>query len=92
MKVWSVPVMLPDPEKEPEQTRAAMRFLRMMKGLEGFCPHESGNTLIVFSSIESARAAKWKLEEFTEAPLAIIEGTLSADRKKLNCTRRVYDC
>lgn len=91
MKTWGVPVNLPNPEKEPEQTQNAMRLLRVMRGLMGFCPHESGNTLIVFDTIENARAAKWKLEEFTEAKLEIIEGTLSEDRKKLNVNRVVYD-
>ena len=91
MKTWSVPAKLPNPEKEPEQTQSAMRLLRTMRGLIGFCPHDSGNTLIVFDTIESARAAKWKLEEFTTTKLEIIEGTLSEDRKKLNVNRVVHD-
>lgn len=91
MKVYSVPVNLPHPDTEPEETKAAMRILRQMRGLIGFCPHDTGNTLIVFNGIEHARAAKWKLEEFTNTPLSIIEGTLSADMKKLDCHREIPD-
>ena len=84
MKTWGVPVNLPNPEKEPEQTQNAMRLLRVMRGLMGFCPHESGNTLIVFDTIENARAAKWKLEEFSAVGLHIIEGKLMEDGKTLD--------
>lgn len=91
MKVWCVPVKLPDPEKEPAETQAATRFLSIIKGLEGFAPHKSGNTLLLFKEIENARAAKWKLEEFTTNPLEIIEGILSEDGKKLDCHRVVKD-
>ena len=68
-----------------------MKILQTMRGLTGFCPHDSGNSLIVFDRIENARAAKWKLEEFTNCKLELIEGTLSEDRKKLNCNRVVKD-
>ena len=89
MKVWCVPVNFPNPEKEPEQAEAATRFLRTMNGLTGVCPHESGNVLLVFSGLEDARQAKWKLEEFSQIPLEIIEGTWTEDGKKLNCNKVV---
>lgn len=91
MKVWGVPVNFPNPEKEPEQADAAMKFLQRMKGIKGFCPHESGNMVIVFERLEDARAAKWKLEEFAPVPLSIIEGTITKDGKKLNCNRVLKD-
>lgn len=87
MKVWCVPVNLPDAEKEPEQAEAAARFFRQMKGLLGVCPMPEGRACIVFDRIENARAAKWKLEEFSEIGLHIIEGTLTDDGKKLNCNK-----
>lgn len=87
MKAWGIPANIPDPGKEPEQAQAAFRFLSAIKGICGFCPHESGNTLIVFDNIEHARAAKWKLEEFCTVPLAIIEGSLTDDNKTFNCYR-----
>jgi len=86
MKVWCVPVRLPG-EDDTEGRENATRFLNTLKGLQGFCPHESGATLLVFDKIESARAAEWKLEEFTPEHLDIIEGTLTADKKKLDLHR-----
>ena len=32
MKVWSVPVNFPNPEKEPEQAKAAVSFISMLPG------------------------------------------------------------
>lgn len=86
MKAWCVPVNLPG-EDDKAGKEGALRFLKTLNGLKGICPHESGNTLLVFDRIESARAAKWKLEEFTPVRLDIIEGTLSADEKKLDCKK-----
>ena len=85
MKVYSVPVDLPDPEKEPEQAEAAVKFLKGLKGLKGVCPHKTGGMLLCFHEIGDARAAKWKLEEFTNGELPIIEGTVTNDGKTLNC-------
>ena len=90
MKVWCVPVTLPG-EDDTAGREGALRFLKSLNGLKGFCPHESGNTLLVFDRIESARAAKWKLEEFTPVPLTLIEGTLSEDNGKLDCHRVLKD-
>ena len=87
MKVWGIPVKLPDPKEEPKQAQAVMRFLWSANGFCGFCPHESGNTLLVFQSIASARTAKWRMEEFTDEPLVIMEGTLSDDLKTLDCKK-----
>lgn len=87
MKVWCIPVNFPNPEEEPEQAEAATKFLKTMNGIKGFCPIEGGKFVIVFGSIESARAAKWKLEEFAEISLPIIEGTVSADGKRLDCKK-----
>ena len=87
MKVWGIPVNFPNPEKEIEQAEAAVKFLETLKGLHGFCPHESGLMLVVFTRLEDARAAKWKLEEFAEVKLPLIEGTISEDGKKLDCKK-----
>lgn len=87
MKVWCIPVNFPKPEEQKEQAEAAVRFLKTLKGLKGVCPHESGNVLLCFPEKGDARAAKWKLEEFTEIRLPMIEGTLTDDGKTLNCHR-----
>ena len=89
MKVWSVPVNFPNPEKEPEQAKAAVSFISMLPGLKGICPHSEGMVLLAFDAIENARTAKWKLEEFTDADLPLIEGTLTTEngKQKLNCNK-----
>ena len=87
MKVWCVPVNLPDAEKEPKQAEAAARFMRYMKGLLGVCPMPDGNAVLAFDTRQNARAAKWRLEEFSPVRLEIIEGTLTDDGKTLNCNR-----
>lgn len=91
LKVWCVPVTLPNPEEEPEQAAAAVRFMKTFKGLHGISKHETGPMLLCFTEIENARAAKWKLEEFTDCGLPIIEGTVTEDGKKLNCSRVLKD-
>ena len=88
MKVWSVPVNLPDPEKEPKEAEAANAFIGSLKGVKGVCPNQDV-FLLVFGSIEDARAAKWRIEEFAPCSLPLIEGSLSADGKTLNCTKVV---
>lgn len=87
MKVWCIPVNFPNPEKEPEQAEAATRFLRGMKGITGFCPVKGGMVALVFGSLENARAAKWKMEEFTDVSIPIIEGAISKDGKTLDCRK-----
>lgn len=87
MKIYSVPANFPNPETEPEQAEAATKFLKTLKGLKGICPHKSGGILLCFHEIGDARAAKWKLEEFTNDELPIIEGTVTKDGKTLNCTK-----
>ena len=91
MKVWSVPVNLPNPDQEPEQAEAAGKFVRRMKGLKGICPHGDGMALLVFDDLGNARSAKWKLEEFSQIGLEIIEGTLTNDGKTLNCNKVLHD-
>ena len=89
MKVWCVPVNFPNPEHEPEQAKAARRFIDTMKGLTGVSINrDSGMLVLAFGEIENARAAKWKLEEFSPVGLHIIEGTLT-DGKKLNLNKVV---
>lgn len=87
MKVWCLPINFPNPDKEPEQAEAAKRFLKTLKGLTGFSTNESGMIILTFSEIENARAAKWKLEEFSPVGLHIIEGTLTEEGQKLNLNR-----
>ena len=87
MKVWCLPINFPNPDKEPEQAEAAKRFLKTLKGLTGFSTNESGMIILTFSEIENARAAKWKLEEFSPVGLHVIEGTLTEEGKKLNLNR-----
>ena len=89
MKVWGVPVNFPHPEKEPEQAEAARKFIERLKGLKGVSMHESGMMILVFTGVEDARAAKWKLEEFSCVRLEIMEGVMSADGQKLNLKRVV---
>ena len=85
MKVWCVPVNFPNPETEPEQADVARAFIGQMKGLKGVSMNaESGMVILAFGEIENARAAKWKLEEFSPVGLHIIEGVLTADGKKLD--------
>ena len=85
MKVFCVPVNFPNPETEPEQAEAAKRFISTMGGLAGMTfNRDSGMVVLAFNSIETARAAKWKLEEFSTVGLHIIEGTLTKDGKKLD--------
>ena len=91
MKVWCVPVNFPNPEEEPEQAEAATRFLKTLAGLWGICPHENGLVLLTFQGRESARAAKWKLEEFSQIGLEIIEGTITQDGKTLNLNKVVKE-
>ena len=87
MKVWGIPVNFPNPDEEPEAAEAAVKFIKAMKGVHGICPHKSGLILIVFPALEDARAAKWKLEEFTDVDLPVIEGNIDDDGKTLNCTK-----
>ena len=87
MKVWSIPVRLPNPEAQPEQAQAAAKFIHSFKGLFGVTPHESGMMLLSFTDKADARAAKWKLEEFSTAHVDLIEGTVSDDGKTLNLNR-----
>ena len=91
MKVWCVPVNFPDPEEQPEQAEAATKFLKMLPGLWGICPHENGLALLTFQGRENARVAKWKLEEFSQIGLEIIEGTVSKDGKTLNLCKVVKE-
>ena len=87
MKVWCVPVNLPNQDEQPEQAEAARKFMSTLKGLHGICPHESGLALLAFSEKEDARSAKWKLEEFSTVKWVIIEGTITGDGKVLHLNR-----
>lgn len=89
MKVWSIPVRLPNPDEKPEQAQAAARFIHSFKGLYGVTPHESGMTLLTFTDKADARAAKWKLEEFSMAHVDLIEGTVADNGQTLNLNRVV---
>ena len=91
MKVWCVPVNFPNPEEEPEQAEAANKFLKTIPGLFGICPHETGLAVLVFKDRKYARLAKWKLEEFSQIGLSIIEGTITEDGKTLNLNRVVKE-
>ena len=85
MKVWCVPVNFPNPETEPEQAEAAKNFIGTLGGLSGMTfNRDSGMVVLAFNSIETARAAKWKLEEFSAVGLHIIEGKLTEDGKTLD--------
>ena len=84
MKVWVIPVMLPDPEEDVADAEAARQFIAGMGGFVGFAPMTgSKNTGVIFDSIEKARSAKWRFDEFSEAGAQIIEGTLSTNKKAL---------
>lgn len=93
MKVWCVPVSMPNPEKEPEQVKAALAFLHHMTGIKGICPHSEGMLLLAFDEIENARKAKWKLEEYTDVSLPLIEGNMRQKDGKnvLDCKRVVKE-
>ena len=87
MKAWCVPVNFPNPGEQPEQAEAARAFIGNLNGLKGVSMGENGIMLLTFFAKEDARAAKWKLEEFSPARLEIIEGTMSNDGKTLNLNR-----
>lgn len=88
MKVWCLPINLPDPETEPEQARAAGMFIGSLKGLKGVCKAE-GCDVLAFDSIEGARGAKWRLEEYNATGLEIIEGRMTRDGKQVSLQRIV---
>lgn len=83
MKVWCLPINLPDPEKEPAQAQAAGLFVGSLKGLVCVAQAE-GNSVLAFESIENARAAKWRLEEYNATGLKIIEGRMTRDGKQVD--------
>ena len=91
LKAWCVPVNFPNPEEQPEQAEAARKFIQMFKGMHGLCPQKNGMVLLVFTEKEDARAAKWKLEEFADFRLPIIEGIVSEDGQKLSCRKVLND-
>ena len=83
MKVWCLPINLPDPEKEPAQAQAAGHFIGSLRGL--MCvAHSDSNSVLAFESIETARAAKWRLEEYNATGLEIIEGRMTRDGKRVD--------
>ena len=83
MKVWCLPINLPDPEKEPEQAQAAGRFVGSLKGLVCVAQAEE-HSVLAFESIETARAAKWRLEEYNATGLEIVEGRMTRDGKRVD--------
>ena len=83
MKVYCLPINLPDPEKEPAQAQAAGLFIGPLKGLVCVAQAE-GNSVLAFESIENARAAKWRLEEYNATGLEIIEGRMTRDGKQVD--------
>ena len=85
MKVWCLPINFPNPETEPEKAETAKKFVGTFRGFVGMSFYrDSGIMVLAFDGIESARMAKWKLEEFSTIGLHIIEGTLSDNGKKLD--------
>lgn len=87
MKVWCVPVSIPDPEQEPEQAEAARKFIQHMDGLKAVSMVKNSIMMLAFETREKARAAKWKFEEFSTAHLDIIECSISKDGKILQMYR-----
>lgn len=84
MKVYCIPVVLPDPATDPATAEAARQFVAGMGGFVGFAPMEDKvNTGVLFDSLKSARSAKWHFDEFSESAAQIIEGTISRDGKAL---------
>ena len=83
MKVYCLPINLPDPEKEPAQAQAAGLFIGPLKGWVCVAQAE-GNSVLAFESIENARAAKWRLEEYNATGLEIIEGRMTRDGKQVD--------
>ena len=67
MKAYCIPIRLPDPEKEPEQAKAAASFINTLNGLQGVSPHESGMNVLSFPDIHSARVAKCKTLYFVSS-------------------------
>ena len=91
MKVYCLPINLPDPEKEPEQAQAAGRFIGSLKGVVCVCSSANWEiisqdpvSVLAFDSIENARVAKWRLEEYNATGLEIMEGRLSRDGKQVD--------
>lgn len=83
MKVYCLPITLPDPETEPAQAQAAGRFVGSLKGLVCVAQAE-GNSVLAFNSMENARSAKWRLEEFNATGLEIVEGRMTRDGKRVD--------
>ena len=83
MKVYCLPIDLPDPEKEPAQAQAAGQFIGSLKGLVCVAQAE-GNSVLTFDTIENARAAKWRLEEYNATGLEIVEGRMTRDGKRVD--------
>jgi hypothetical protein len=89
-----LPINLPDTEKEPAQARAAGLFIGSLKGVVCVCSSENWEiisqdpvSVLAFDSIESARAAKWRFEEYNATGLEIMEGRLSRDGKRVDLHR-----
>ena len=77
------------PPKESTLPSAAER-VKALKGLQGVSMNkDSGMMILTFTEIENARAAKWKLEEFSPVGLHVIEGTLTDDNKRLRLNKVV---
>ena len=83
MKVYCLPINLPDPEKEPAQAQAAGQFIGSLRGLVCVANAE-GHSVLAFESIEYARAAKWRLEEYNATGLEIVEGRMTRDGKRVD--------
>ena len=43
-----------------------------------------GNSVLTFNTIENARAAKWRLEEYNATGLEIMEGRMTRDGKRVD--------
>ena len=88
MKVWVIPVVLPDPEKQPGLAASVHHYIGQLNGFVGFAPGSgSDNSGIMFNSLETARSAKWQFDEFSETAADIVEGTLSKDGRALSLHR-----
>lgn len=87
MKVYCIPLDVPNPDTDPQGAETARKFIASRPGVVAFCPYE-GKMLICFDTIENARSTAWKLEEFTpEGKIKIIVGVKVGDA--LNLTKVV---
>lgn len=74
MKVYCVPLDVPNPDKDPQGAETARKFIASRPGVVAFCPYE-GKMILCFDTIENARSTAWKLEEFmSDGKIKVIVG------------------